>query len=113
MLSFFVTLWRFVGAFGRSLRDPEFRAIFVGFVGLLIGGTSFYATFEDWSLVDSLYFSVMTLTTVGYGDLAPTTDVSKIFTTVYVLSGGGIVVAFLNKLYSSRGHHGSARGKHP
>ena len=112
MISFFVTLWRFLTAFGRSLSDPEFRAILVTFLGLLIGGTGFYTTAEGWSLVDSLYFSVMTLTTVGYGDLAPTTDVSKLFTTLYVLAGAGIVVAFINKITEHRRRHalpGSAR----
>ena len=38
---------------------------------------------EKWSLVDSLYFTVMTVTTVGYGDLVPTHNLSKIVTLVF------------------------------
>lgn len=54
---------------------------------LMIIGTLFYSLFEGWSYVDSLYFTVMTLTTVGYGDLFPTTTMSKLFTIFYVMFG--------------------------
>jgi hypothetical protein len=42
--------------------------------------------------VDALYFSVVTLTTVGYGDFAPQTDLGKLFTAVYVRLGIGILL---------------------
>jgi voltage-gated potassium channel Kch len=45
------------------------------------------------SAVDSLYFSVVTLATVGYGDLAPKTTEGKLFTIVYLLVGIGLFVA--------------------
>jgi hypothetical protein len=107
MIHLFLTLWRFLVAFWRSLRDPEFRALFIVFLGLLIGGTGFYSSAEGWSLIDSLYFSVMTLSTVGYGDLSPTTALSKIFTILYVLAGAGIFVAFISKVTEGGLHHRS------
>lgn len=55
--------------------------------GLVIAGTVFYCLEEGWGVVNAFYFSVITLTTIGYGDLAPTTSVSKIFTVCYVVSG--------------------------
>jgi voltage-gated potassium channel len=58
-------------------------------------GTIFYSLVEGWGVLDSLYFSVMTLLTVGYGDLVPTTDASKAFTILYVLVGAGILVGFI------------------
>ena len=54
---------------------------------LIIIGTMFYALFEGWNYVDSVYFTVMTLTTIGYGDMYPTNDFTKIFTIGYVLIG--------------------------
>jgi len=51
---------------------------------------------EGWNLLDSLYFSVVTLTTIGYGDLSPSTAASKIFTIFYIFVGLGIILAFVN-----------------
>lgn len=35
--------------------------------------------------MDSLYFSVIAVTTVGFGDITPSTDASKLFTIFYVV----------------------------
>jgi len=51
---------------------------------------------EGWSLLDAFYFSVMTLTTVGYGDFSPSTTAGKLFTIVYIFVGIGIILGFLN-----------------
>jgi hypothetical protein len=52
-------------------------------LGLIITGTWFFRISEGWSIVDAFYFTAMTITTVGYGDLVPTHDVSKIITAIY------------------------------
>lgn len=64
--------------------------LFILTVGLLFGslicvGILLFTYFEGWSLVDAFYFTVMTVTTVGYGDLVPTHDISKIVTACYSL----------------------------
>ncbi len=64
-------------------------------LGLLALGTIVYHYVEDWSWVDALYFSTVAVTTVGFGDLAPTTDGSKLFTVVYILTGIGIITTYL------------------
>jgi potassium channel subfamily K len=48
-----------------------------------------------WTWTDAVYFAVCSLTTVGYGDLYPTTVPGKIFTCVYVYMGIGIISAAL------------------
>src|SRR3989344_693926 len=68
---------------------------------LIIFGTIFYQIVERWNWLDSLYFSVITLATVGYGDLHPTQDISKVFTMIYVLVG----VGFFLYLFSSITEH--------
>lgn len=42
---------------------------------------------EHWTVVDALYFSIVTMSTVGYGDLTPTTTGSKAFTILYIFFG--------------------------
>lgn len=76
------------------------RLLLVGVFNVLLIGTLFYRLVEKWSWVDSLYFTVVTLTTVGYGDLAPTGDMSKLFTLVLIVCGVGLIVSFLNHLVS-------------
>ena len=63
---------------------------------VLLVGTLAYSVIEDWSLVDSFYFSSVALTVVGFGDLEPSTDFSKIFTVFYIFSGVAIVGTWLN-----------------
>jgi voltage-gated potassium channel len=91
-----VRLWRLsFGALAEGVRkDPGFRALFLLVIGLLVSGTVGYMLIEHWGLVDALYFSTIVLTTVGLGDVAPTTDVGKLFTVAYTLVGIGVLVAF-------------------
>lgn len=48
-----------------------------------------YPTFfqPEWTMIDACYFAVTTFTTVGYGDLVPTTEASMMFTCFYALMG--------------------------
>ncbi|SNS58376.1 potassium channel family protein [Antarctobacter heliothermus] len=60
-------------------------------LGLIIAlGTVFFRYVEGWSWLDSYFFSVVTLSTVGYGELVPATAAGKIGTTVFILLGLGI-----------------------
>ena len=71
-------------------------------VGAVLTGTVVYRLLEDWGWVDSFYFSVITLTTVGYGDLSPTTTASKTFTVVYVFGGVSLIGSYLNEVMKRR-----------
>jgi voltage-gated potassium channel len=68
---------------------------------ILIVGTVVYRYLENWTWVQSFYFSVVTLTTVGYGDLHPTTDISRLFTAFFILSGVAITLTSLGVIGSS------------
>jgi len=53
---------------------------------VLVVGALVFSFLEGWSIVDAFYFVTMTATTVGYGDLTPTTPTSKVITILYALS---------------------------
>lgn len=66
---------------------------------LLFVGTVFFSVVEGLSLVDAFYFSGTTLTTLGYGDIAPVTDAGKIFSVLYALVGIGTIFYFSSQLF--------------
>jgi len=85
--------------FGRTVRrivaDPESRGLTVLASGLTIGGAAFDGAVEGLSWIDGFYFTVVTLTTVGYGDISSATTLGKVFTTVYPLIGAGVIVSLV------------------
>ncbi|KAL7532689.1 hypothetical protein ACHAWF_004213 [Thalassiosira exigua] len=54
---------------------------------LAIGAVAYSFVFERWNLIDSIYFTTILLTTVGYGDMTPSTAGGKLFATVFALVG--------------------------
>lgn len=80
----------------KALKEPEARGALRSAGLLLITGVIFYMLVEKWTFVDALYFSVTTLTTVGFGNPAPTTDLGKLFTVFFVVSGVGMFLAVIN-----------------
>ncbi len=76
-------------------RHPD-SAVAVLAWGLLTVGTIVYRLVEGWSWVDSFYFSSVAATTVGFGDLTPTTDASKLFTVFYIFGGVTLIAMWLN-----------------
>jgi voltage-gated potassium channel len=60
-------------------------------VALIFGTIGFYLI-EGWSILDSLYVATQTVTTVGYGDRTPATTAGRVFATVFMLAGVGVVL---------------------
>ena len=80
------------------LGDRASRPIFVWAGAVLLLGTLAYHWLEGWSYLDALYFCVITLATVGYGDLTPTTPIAKVFTIFYVINGVVILLAMFDRI---------------
>ncbi len=88
---------------GQSITEAEYLKIrrnfrILGGVALtvLATGSVFYHYALNLKWLDAFYFSTITLTTVGYGDIVPTTDEAKLFTIFYVIVGIGIIASFAN-----------------
>lgn len=96
MLPYLITFLMFLRPLYELVKKPETRALLSSVVFVLVLGTYVFHSLEGWSWLDSLYFSVITLTTVGYGDFSPQTDVGKIFTMIYIFVGLGILFGFVD-----------------
>ena len=99
MIGFFLNIIKLLKAIWQAVRrDDDFRILLVLLLMLLASGTYFYWHVEGWSVVDALYFCFMTMSTIGYGDLVPTSSLSKIFTIVYSILTIGLFAAIVAKL---------------
>jgi voltage-gated potassium channel len=77
--------------------DKHIFRVLLGLVAFtVVIGTVVYHIVEKLPWVDAYYFSVVTLATVGYGDITPHTTFGKIFTTFYILAGVGIFTTFVS-----------------
>jgi predicted membrane protein len=81
--------------FRRLTSQPEFRGLIIVEVVLLASGTVFYHYTEQWTWLDAIYFCVVTLATVGYGDLSPTTAWGKAFAIPYIIIGVAMLGVFI------------------
>lgn len=74
--------------------------VFIILMIVLFGGATFYHFVEEWRYLDAIYFSAYTITTVGYGDFTPKTDLGKIFTIIYLFTGVGVALYGLSLMAS-------------
>lgn len=79
----------------KLIKDKDFRNLSIFVIFVLVIGALFYHEYEGWGWIDSIYFCVTTLTTVGLGDIYPQTDLGKIFTSIYLLIGIGILLGYI------------------
>jgi hypothetical protein len=85
------------------LSDRRARPALI-YAAVLIGlGATFYHLLEGWSWIDSLYFVVITLATIGYGDLHPTLPITKLFTIFYVINGIVMLLTVFDVIRRVRG----------
>jgi voltage-gated potassium channel Kch len=91
-MRFFSNIGRLFRGLRVALRDPDVQGVLTLALALILLATVVYWLVEGWSLLDSAYFAVVTIATVGYGDFAPQTSIGKLFTIAYVFCGIGIFV---------------------
>lgn len=76
-----------------ALRDPRVRWLGAIAGTLVASATVIFKYLEGWSWIDALFFAVVTISTVGYGDMVPQTSVGRLLTVVYIVLGIGVFVA--------------------
>ena len=65
-------------------------AIIVSII-LIFAGMTGYRLIEGWSFLDALYMTVITITTVGYGEIHQLSKAGRIFTVVLIISSFGVM----------------------
>lgn len=70
-------------------------SLLAGIIGV---GTVFFRWAEGWSWLDAYFFTVVTLSTVGYGNFVPVTVSGKIGTTVFIFMGLGVFALVIQQI---------------
>jgi voltage-gated potassium channel len=77
-----------------SLERRLFNIALIFAIIITIGGVG-YALIEGWSWLDAFYMAVITVTTVGFGEVYPLSQAGRLFTSVLIILGvGGITYSF-------------------
>ena len=82
-----------------NIRLKLYLAVFsvllsVGIIGFML--------FEKMSLTNAVYFSIVTMATVGYGDIHPQTEIGKFLALIIIIGGDGTflgVIASITDLF--------------
>lgn len=86
-------------------KDKIYRELLLTIIVLVGTSTMVFHFTEKWSWLDSVYFSVSTITTTGYGDLYPKSNVGKIYNIFFLLASCILILMFINTMnqhYNSR-----------
>ncbi len=65
----------------------KIKSLFFILIAIIIVGTIGFRIIEGWDILDSLYMTIITLTTIGFGEVRPLDDYGKIFTILLVVFG--------------------------
>ncbi|BBP45678.1 hypothetical protein THMIRHAS_10510 [Thiosulfatimonas sediminis] len=86
-----VLFLRFVSTFFQDvlllLKRNRFGQILSGFAFLVIGSGGIFSYIEQRPIIDGIWYALVTITTVGYGDVVPLTQEGRIFGSVLIVFG--------------------------
>lgn len=106
---------RIIGLFGKLSRNKRSILYTNGFIyvlyislGIIVIGAGLFSIAENRSFADALWYAIVTVTTVGYGDIAPTTDAGKLIAAVLMLLGIGFIGILTSTITSYFSHKNEA-----
>lgn len=90
--NFILKNWLF---FNREILLP-----ILAIAAIVVVGTIGYHLIEGWSYFDSLYMTIITLSTVGFGELKELSQEGRIFTIFLIIVGVGVVTVLVTSFAS-------------
>jgi len=76
----------------------KFAIVLSLFIIIIFGGTFGYMFLEKTTFWDGIYLTIITIATVGYGDMVPIYPAGKVFTIFLVFAGAGLVMYTFGKI---------------
>jgi voltage-gated potassium channel len=73
------------------LSGAQIQLVAIGLFIMTLIGTVGYILIEGWSVVDAFYMTMITVTTVGFGEVREMGDVGRLFTVIIILSSFGLL----------------------
>lgn len=95
------------------VNKDKIRVALFGLLIIIIVGTFGYHLIEGWNFLESLYTTIQTISTVGYGDYTPQTGEGKLFTIILIIFGVGTMLYTVGMLAEAmvEGRLGALAGK--
>lgn len=84
LMRFFTSFFQDVA---KILKKNRFGQILVGFAFLIVGAGGVFVYIEDRPFIDGIWYAIVTVTTVGYGDVVPQTENGRIFGAILIVFG--------------------------
>ncbi|WP_134680435.1 potassium channel family protein [Paracoccus ravus] len=81
-----------------AFRTPRVQALILVCLLIALVQSGLFMLIEKWRFLDAFYFSIVSMATVGYGDLTPQTSLGKICAICFLLVGIGIFVLTVTSL---------------
>lgn len=70
------------------------------FLGVIVFGIAGFIIIEGWNIIDAAYMTIITISTVGYGETRALSDAGRVFTIILIISGLGSAATVLNSFAS-------------
>lgn len=78
-----------------NTRERRIGVLCVVLIVFIFVGGALFQSLEGWSLLESCYFSAMTLMSIGFGDFLPTSFYSRLAASIFILLGLGVASSFI------------------